>query len=141
MTLHAPWYLMTVEVVDDETRIKFSHTWCIAWEHDLVMALDGMDTRRVLGLVCMMPAWATPARQWTAREIREVWVARTEAEGEFVRLLDAAGEEFDGGLRQDPRAEAAERRLLWQLQARPRSEAGSGPQRTRRLARAGKGPK
>lgn len=136
--LHAPWFLLTVDVVDEDSGISFAHTWCIAWEHDLANALDTMNPARIRGLVCMLPGWATPAGQWASREVREVWLTRTEDAEQYVSLLDAAGEEFDGGLRSVRPTKVAERRLLLQLPANPLSKAGPGSRRARWTARGGK---
>lgn len=136
--LHAPWFLLTVDVVDEDSGISFAHTWCIAWEHDLAKVLDVMDPVRIRSLVCMLPGWATPTGQWASREVREVWLIRTEDTEEYVSLLDAAGEQFEGGLRSDRSTKVAERRLLLQLPANPLPKAGRTRRRSRRTARGGK---
>lgn len=136
--LHAPWFLLTVDVLDEDSGISFAHTWCIAWEHDLADALHTMDTARIRSLVCMLPGWATSAGHWASREVREVWLTRTEAAEEYVSLLDAAGQEFGGGLRSDRSTKVAERRLLLQLPASPLPKTGPGRRRTLTSARGGK---
>ena len=58
MTLHAPWFLLTVEHVDaEDEEIRLSYTLCIAWDTDLADAIKSIDPSRVRGLVVMMPAW------------------------------------------------------------------------------------
>lgn len=135
--LNAPWFLLTIDVQDKESGISFAHTWCIAWEHDLANALDAMDPARVRSLVCMMPARATPACQWASREVRQVWLTRTEDAEEYVSLLDATGAEFDGGLRSDRPTKVTERRLLLQLPANSLPKARPGRRRIRQSARSG----
>ena len=137
--LHAPWFLLTVDVLDEESDVTFARTWCIAWERDLVHALATIDTAEVKSLMCMRPAWLTSAGQWTAREVREVWLTRTQAAEEFVSLCDAAGEEFDGGVRPDRRGAAIERRLLLALPAMPHTRSDTGARRASKSVRGAKG--
>jgi len=97
LTLHAPWFLLSVEIFDAEIRdCSMTRTICIAWDHDLADVLRGLEPDRVLGIVCMMPAWASPTGQWSSREVREVWTCTSDA-GQSVLLCDAAGQEFDCG--------------------------------------------
>jgi hypothetical protein len=74
-----------------------TRTLCIAWDTDLADVLRSLDAERVMGIVCMMPAWQSSNGQWSSREIREVWI-RSSAAGQSVLLLDAAGQELDCGL-------------------------------------------
>ncbi|KAK6025022.1 hypothetical protein OSTOST_09089 [Ostertagia ostertagi] len=98
LTLHAPWFLLSVEVLDADIRdCSMTRTICIAWDYDLAEVLRGLDADCILGIVCMMPAWASPNGQWSSREVREVWMCTSDA-GQSVLLLDAAGQEFDCGL-------------------------------------------
>lgn len=98
LSLHAPWFLLSVEVVDAEIHdCSMTRTICIAWDYDLAEVLRGLDPDLVRGIVCMMPAWASPNGQWSSREVREVWMCSSPA-GQSVFLLDAAGQEFDCGL-------------------------------------------
>ncbi len=137
--LHAPWFLLTVDVLDEESDVTFARTWCIAWEQDLVHALATIDTAEVKSLVCMRPGWLTSAGQWTARDVREVWLTRTQAAEEFVILRDAAGEEFAGGVRSDRCDAVIERRLLLALPAMPHIRSGTGARRARKSASGAKG--
>ena len=141
MTLHMPWFLLTLERVDDEDKdVRMSYTLCIAWETDLADAIKSIDANRVRGLVAMMPAWASPTGQWSSRQITEVWLDSGD-NGTFVTLTDNAGERFDAGIRGEaPRAGSAGELLLRlpsskQRTLRPR-QAGSG--RARRRAQASK---
>lgn len=127
---HTPWFLLTVEMRPDGLGDSLSHTWCIAWEKDLAQTLIAIDTAKVRGLVCMLPAWATPQGQWTAREIREVWLVRTEAAGEHVSLKDADGEELSAGIRSMGASRVLDRRLLLQVQARS-AKSLCGPRRSK----------
>jgi hypothetical protein len=97
LTLHAPWFLLSVEVDDatipDSSMIR---TLCIAWDNDLADVLGAIDAARVVGIICMMPAWQSSTGQWASREVREVWRSRSAA-GISIFLRDAAGERFDSG--------------------------------------------
>lgn len=98
LTLHAPWFLLSVETVDpDEPGYCLTRTLCVAWEHDLADLLRSLEPARVKGIVCMMPAWQSPTGQWWSREIREVWLHRS-AGGQHLVLADTDGQKFDGGL-------------------------------------------
>lgn len=98
LSLHAPWFILSVEVVDpDEPDHGVTRTLCIAWECDLAEFLRELEPTRVTGVVCMMPAWQSPNGQWWSREVREVWLYRS-AGGQHVVLVDAAGQKFDCGL-------------------------------------------
>jgi hypothetical protein len=111
LTLHAPWFLLSAEVVDPEGRQpSHTRTVCIAWEHDLADVLRSLDVGRVTGVVCMMPAWRSANGQWSSREVREVWLHSSPG-GEHVELIDTAGEKFDCGLIPD-HVGAVEAKLL-----------------------------
>lgn len=98
LSLHAPWFLLSVEVVDpDVPDLGITRTLCIAWEYDLAEVLRPIDADRVKGIVCMMPAWQSPTGQWWSREIREVWIYSS-AGGKHVVLADTTGKKFDCGL-------------------------------------------
>lgn len=98
LTLHAPWFLLSVEIFDEEIAgCSMTRTLCIAWDTDLADVLRSLDVERVTGIVCMMPAWQSSNGQWSSREIREVWVCSSAA-GQSVLMFDAAGQEFDCGL-------------------------------------------
>lgn len=98
LTLHAPWFLLSVEIFDEEIpACSMTRTLLIAWDDDLADMLRSLHAERVMGIVCMMPAWQSTNGQWSSREIREVWICSSAA-GQSVLLLDAAGEEFDCGL-------------------------------------------
>ena len=98
LTLHAPWFLLSVEVVDAEIHdCSMTRTICIAWDYDLAEVLRGLDPDLVRGIVCMMPSWQSETGQWASREIHEVWLCKS-ASGERVVLGDAAGQEFDCGV-------------------------------------------
>lgn len=122
LALHAPWFLLTVDELCDEGEgegaVSLTRTLCIAWERDLVHMLGITDVRQIRGLVCMTPGWASKAEQWVSREIEKVWLIRTEDAQEYVRLLGADAEEFDGCLHPDPCAKVVERRELLHLKPR-----------------------
>ena len=98
LTLHAPWFLLSVEIFDAEIPdCSMTRTLCIAWDCDLAEVLRGLNAQHVRGIVCMMPAWASANGQWSSREVREVWTCTSTA-GTSVLLRDEAGQEFDCGL-------------------------------------------
>lgn len=112
-SLHTPWFLLTVGDASEDDEILLTHTWCIAWVRDLVQILASIEHDKVRGLICMMPGWSSTSRQWTSREIDEVWFVRTADGEECVRFLDRDGKEFDGEMQTDffPK-EVARRRML-----------------------------
>lgn len=136
MTLHMPWFLLTVEhVAEEDEEVRLSYTLCIAWETDLADAIKTLDTTRVLGLVAMMPAWASPTGQWSSRQITEVWLSSND-DGTFVTLSDVSGERFDAGIRGEPAPDVSEGELILRLSpAKPRAlrprRSGSGRARRR----------
>lgn len=112
LTLHAPWFLLSLEIVDPETPdCRMTRTLCIAWDNDLVGALRSVESSRVTGIVCMMPAWQSATGQWASREIQEVWELQSAA-GRSLMLTDATGETFDCGLVLDHQG-PIERELVW----------------------------
>jgi hypothetical protein len=56
-----------------------------------------------------MPGWCSTSRQWTSREIYEVWRVRSDDGEECVRFIDRDGKEFDGDMRTDFAAKEVER--------------------------------
>ncbi|RTL41054.1 MAG: hypothetical protein EKK53_14280 [Burkholderiales bacterium] len=140
LTLHAPWFLLTVEVFDTEIRdCSMSRTICIAWDYDLAEVLRGLDAELVLGIVCMVPAWASPNGQWSSKEVREVWMCSSLA-GQSVLLVDAVGQEFDCGLVPE-HVEPVKKDLVLRVapvrpQRRPHSRRNTPPTGTGRRRRA-----
>ncbi|WP_444764479.1 hypothetical protein [Roseateles sp.] len=135
LTLHAPWFLLSVEVVDqDEPDLSIMRTLCIAWEYDLADVLRSLEAGRVKGIVCMMPAWQSPTGQWWSREIREVW-AYSSTSGKHVVLADTAGEKFDCGLIPEHVGDV-EMELLLRVDPKPSGQGRN--RRSRRAARPGK---
>jgi len=133
LTLHAPWFLLSVEINDPEfPDVSMTRTLCIAWDSDLAELLATMEPHRVKGIVCMMPAWRSTSGQWTSREIREVWCWRSTA-GRSVVLIDTAGENFDCGIAPDHQA-PIEKELLLRIEpaAAPRRHGRSASRKVRR---------
>lgn len=98
LTLHAPWFLVSVEVANpDEPEECLRRTFCIAWDLDLAEMVRSVEPSRITGIVCLMPAWQSPSGQWWSREIKEVWIYRSE-NGKHVVLVDRSGQKFDCGL-------------------------------------------
>lgn len=134
LTLHAPWFMVSVEIVDpDHPDCSMTRTLCIAWDTDLAELLGTLEPNRVKGIVCMMPAWQSPTGQWTSREIREVWRCRSAA-GHSVVLADTAGEKFDCGLVPE-HEEPIEQELILRI-APQKARHRRAPQATRRSRRA-----
>lgn len=139
LTLHAPWFMVSVEIIDpDHPDCSITRTLCIAWDTDLAEVLGGLEPDRVKGIVCMMPAWRSPSGQWTSREIREVWRCRSAA-GQSVMLADTAGEQFDCGMVPDHEAPIEQELILRISPATPRQRRGPQPNRRARRASAVKG--
>jgi len=135
LSLHTPWFLLSVEVVDPEVPdLSITRTLCIAWEYDLADVLRTLGADQVKGIVCMMPAWQSPTGQWSSREILEVWVYSSPG-GKHVVLADIGGEKFDCGLIPEHVGDI-EMELLLRVDPKP---AGRGlNRRARRPARHGK---
>ena len=135
LSLHAPWFLLSVEVVDpDVPDLGIMRTLCIAWEHDLAEVLRPLEAKRVKGIVCMMPAWQSPTSQGWSREIREVWIYRSPG-GAHVVLADTTGEKFDCGLMPE---HVGDVKMELLLRLDPKSTVNASNRRTRRAARDGK---
>jgi len=136
LPLHAPWFLLSVEVVDpDVAGHSMMRTLCIAWEHDLAEILRSLDTARVKGIVCMMPAWQSPTGQWSSRDICEVWHFRS-ASGQHVTLRDLAGNSFDCGLIPE-HVEPVKLELLLRVFPRQVAEQSQKQAKARRSHRVG----
>src|ERR1043165_3599370 len=132
LSLHAPWFLLSVEVVDpDVPDLGITRTLCVAWEHDLADVLRSLEAERVKGIVCMMPSWQSPAGQWWSREIREVWIYSSPG-GMNVVLADTTGEKFNCSLMREHVGDA---KMDLLLRVDPKS-AGNGPNRQTRRAAA-----
>lgn len=138
LTLHAPWFLLSVEIVDAEhPDCSITRTLCIAWDTDLAELLSTMEPNRVKGIVCMMPAWQSATGQWTSREISEVWRCRS-ATGHRIALVDAAGEKLDCGMVPDDE-QSIEQDLILRIEpTKPRQRHRTIPSRRPRRAKARK---
>lgn len=98
LTVHWPWFLLSVELRDaEDANCSLIRTICIASAQDLSDVLRSIDVDRVTGIIGMMPPWHSAHGQWTSRDIREVWMLSSDA-GRGVLLVDAEGQELDGGL-------------------------------------------
>ncbi len=114
LSLHAPWFVLTVELNDDEVPSR--RTVGIAWDTDLVDVLESLGDATTVGLLCMTPGWCSPTGQWSAREVREVWTART-ADGRVVILRDEHGHEFGDRPEGESQPALEGRRLILKLDA------------------------
>lgn len=113
VSAHTLWFVLTVEVPDGDMALK--RTACVASDTDLAALLDSLGDARAVSLLCMMPGrWSTTG-QWTTREVREVWEARSAAGDLVILLRDEHGCEFgdESGLR-SPRS-SKDRRLILKL--------------------------
>lgn len=132
LSIHAPWFMLSMEIIDgDDPEVRLTRTMCIAWDNDLAEVLRLVDADRIKGLVCMMPAWQSATGQWASREVREVWLRRSDA-GKSVVLCDAAGEEFDCGLAPDHVGTVEQDLILRLSPAMPRQRQRQRPEPGRR---------
>ena len=98
LSLDMPWFLVSVDGTDAEKpEFSVTRTLCIAWDYDLADVVRRLDADQVKGIVCMMPACASPSGQWTLRQVSEVWMLSSVA-GQSVLLMDVEGQAFDCGL-------------------------------------------
>lgn len=122
LNLHTPWFLLSVEyVAPDDPDMPFVRTLAIGWENDLVETLRNLDPSRVKGLVCMLPAWQSDTGQWSAREVREVWLR-----GDHAVLIDPVGEKIEANPILEPVGHADMELLVRVAAARPRRQGSSG---------------
>lgn len=112
LSLHVPWFLLTVEVPDGEVRLLT--TACIAWDTDLATVLESLGEAHVVSLLCMTPGWCSPTGRWAAREVYEVWELETRT-GKAVLFRDRHGAEFGDRLPGQPLEEELARRLILKL--------------------------
>lgn len=119
VNLHAPWFLLAVEVLDIESDTTFVQTICFAWESDLVDFLPSVDPKAVRGLVCMAPGWKSSTGTWTSHDVRQVWLIHTEG-GRYLGLNGADGHALDVGLSSDSVEEATNKTLLLEVKPRRR---------------------
>jgi len=124
LSMHAVWFVLTVEVPDGE--VSFVRTICIAWDTDLVDVLESLGDAKAVGLLCMTPGWCSPTGQWSARDVREVWVASASI-GRAVILRDADGNEFGDQSRTVSSRELSDRRLILRLESSCGRRAGAEP--------------
>lgn len=138
LTLHAPWFLVSVEIVDAKhLDCSITRTLCVAWDSDLAELLGTMEPNRVRGIVCMMPAWQSATGQWTSRGICEVWRYRSSA-GHSIVLVDIAGEKFDCGMVPD-HEQPVEQELILRIEStKSRERHRASPNRRHARAKARK---
>jgi hypothetical protein len=92
LAMHVPWFVLTVEVFDNEA--SFKRTLCVAWDTDLVETIESLGAAKAIAVLCMVPGWCSANGQWSARVVSEVWRARTDS-GDLVALFrDERGFEF-----------------------------------------------
>lgn len=115
LVLHVPWYLLTVAAVPEEDGAMLTQTWCFAWEGDLTHLLTTIDTGRVNGLLCMLPGRTSNNHQWTSRQVREVWLVRTDDDSEVVQFIDFEGNALEECSKGRPSEGVVERRLLLRM--------------------------
>lgn len=130
MSLHAPWYLLTVDRPgSSDAHSPTAQTLFIAWDTDLADVIKAVESARILGLLAIVPGWASPTGQWTSRQINEVWLDTSET-GTSVTLLDIDGNVFDAGMFIERPKAGPHGVLLLRLKGNPRTlspqSAGSG---------------
>jgi hypothetical protein len=131
LAVHAVWFVLTVEVAEGALSVK--RTACVAWDTDLVELLQSLGDANAVGLLCMTPGWCSPTGQWAAREVCEVWEARTVEDHRTVILRDSHGHEFGDRPRAPAQQALTDRRLILRLE--PQSNCRVDPERGRRNAR------
>ena len=123
LALNAPWFLLSLEVIDDEEPVLgVLQTLCVASDQDLLGLLSGVDPARVRGIVCMLPAWLSSTGQWCSREVREIWQCSSNV-GRRILLVDQAGQHFDHGMGSDIPVPAT-RELVVRVNSRPTARSG-----------------
>lgn len=127
LSLHVPWFLLSVEVIDPGSKVGRVQTLCFAWADDLMTYLPSVDPAIVKGLVCMAPGWTSANSTWTSHDVREVWQADS-ADGRYYTLLGADGQTLDVGLVVAPSEERARRTLL--LRVNPQRHADRSKSKT-----------
>jgi hypothetical protein len=113
VSLHAPWFVLTVEVTDGEVHLV--RTACVAWDTDLIVALESLGDAKAAGLLCMVPGWCPPTGRWSARDVQEVWEARTCKDLRVVIFRDERGDEFGDRRGTQPGEVLFNRRLIWRI--------------------------
>jgi len=113
LALHAPWFVLTVEAADGDGCFK--RTVCIARDTDLADVLESLGDAKAVGLLCMTPGWCSPTGQWSSREVREVWAARTDRGDCVVTFRDERGVEFGDPHRMQRHQASVDRRLILRI--------------------------
>jgi len=73
----------------------FHETWCIGSDCDLIQRIQQAPDEPLVGLLCLLPPWASEGRQWSARPIGSVWRGVDQATGSSEIVLVASdGNEF-----------------------------------------------
>jgi hypothetical protein len=120
LSLHAPWFMLSLEHRDTDSGMTFVHTHCFAWDSDLAAFLPTVDQKIVRGLVCMAPGWKSVTGHWTSHEVSEVWLTQAEDGQRFLELRGSDGQLLDVGLPTDPPPAGLKRTLLLKQKARRR---------------------
>ena len=127
--IHLAWFIVSIEERDPEAGMGFVQTYFFAWETDLTAFLPTVDQKRVVGLVCMEPAWSASAGCWTSHQVLEVWRAE-DAEGRsYIELIGKDGAKLNVGLPSEASSAPVKRVPLLKLQ-----ERNSVSQRDQRVA-------
>lgn len=114
VALRTPWFVLTVDCPDDMSGDVFTHTLCIATQHDLAELLSSIVRSKVRELVCMLPG-GSASSHWTSRSIKQVWLISTSAGEQFVSLRAADGTEINSDLLEMFSTQITQRELLLQL--------------------------
>jgi len=111
LTAHQPWLFATV-LLDDE---GLQDTFCLAWDTDLLELLRGAVPARLVGLLIMLPGWASPTGQWGAVAIKQVWVADDKWGVEWAVFRDDENVDRICGLDLEPPPSLTNWRLMFEL--------------------------
>jgi hypothetical protein len=130
LTLHAPWFLLSIEVDDPDSEIGFVRTIAFIWENDFLDYLAAVDVKRVRGLVCMAPGWTSQSGGWTSHDVLQVWTVLPRGGGRFIRLRGTEGQWLEVGLSEPD--EAGESALLLDFKARPPAKSPGRQPRSRK---------
>lgn len=125
LSLHLPWFIVSVLKRDPVADTTFVSAYFFAWENDFTSFLPTLSAKEVIGVACMAPGWKSANANWTSHEVREVWSARSEDGSTYLELVGADGEVLDVGLASDPLPGEQSRTQL--LKIRPRRRPRLAP--------------
>lgn len=126
LTLHAPWFILSVEQDQGVDEVRFVHTILVAFEQDLLKLIELHGAQAIRAVVCMLPGWMTGEHTWTSREVSEVWSNELANGYSFVELCDFDGALFDAGVRHAGRVDIVQRQLALKCERPPQDHSCQG---------------